>query len=75
MMKLDKVYKQKNTTQCFQSLPFDITTNNNIMSPPVLMCVSKEEREKAGYTSFRQWLVLKLESVVLKFYISSYFGL
>ena len=56
MVKLDKVYKQRNTTQCFQSLTNHITTNNNIMSPPVLMCVSKEEREKAGYTSFRQWL-------------------
>ena len=56
MVKLDKVYKQRNTTQCFQSLTIHITTNNNIMSSPVLMCVSKEEREKAGYTSFRQWL-------------------
>ena len=56
MMKLDKVYKQRNTTQCFQSLTNRITTITNIMSPPVLMCVSKEEREKAGYTSFRQWL-------------------
>ena len=26
------------------------------MSPPVLMYVSKEEREKAGYTSFREWI-------------------
>ena len=26
------------------------------MAPPVLMCVTKEEREKAGYSSFREWI-------------------
>ena len=27
------------------------------MGPPVLMCVTKEEREKAGNSSFREWIV------------------
>jgi len=26
------------------------------MSPPISMCITKEEREKAGYRSFRQWI-------------------
>ena len=26
------------------------------MSPPIVKCITKEEREKDGYISFRQWI-------------------
>ena len=26
------------------------------MTPPITMCITTEEREKAGYRSFRQWI-------------------
>ena len=26
------------------------------MSPPIVKCITKEEREKDGYSSFRQWI-------------------
>ena len=32
------------------------TCEDNIMAPPVLMSVTKEEREKSGYSSFREWI-------------------
>merc|ERR1712030_67065 len=28
----------------------------NNMSPPSVKCITKEEREKNGYSSFRQWI-------------------
>ena len=40
-------------TTFYQSL---ISDRINNMSPPITMCITKEEREKAGYRSFRQWI-------------------
>ena len=28
----------------------------NNMSPPIVKCITKDEREKDGYSSFRQWI-------------------